>query len=167
MRGVPGLAARHQGPIELLPDKLMCEWIVAQDRWSGDTIDDLADHIFFGNTRKSVADQPGVSFDFNIAGRERRLAVHTHELDVKGNVKRRRRDADNFHRGTIRCRASVPHLSQRRLWRPRLRASAGVAYGGRAPHSGCLQLAANLFYLRTERRESPSDRDAACYSRIT
>ena len=54
--GIAGLAARHQRPIELVPDALMGERIVAEDGRPDDAVDDLRDHILFGDAGEAVAD---------------------------------------------------------------------------------------------------------------
>src|SRR5207247_2187227 len=97
MRGVAGLAARHQGPVELVPDALVGERIVADDGRAGDAVDDLGDHVLFGDAGEAVADQSVVGLDLDVAGRERGLAIDADKLDVQWDVEGRRGDARDFH----------------------------------------------------------------------
>ena len=91
MRRVAGLAARHQRPVELVPDALVRERIVADDRGAGDAVDDLGDHVLFGDAGQAVTDETVVGLDLDVAGRKRGLAVDADELDVQRHVERRRR----------------------------------------------------------------------------
>ncbi len=70
MRGVAGLPARHRRPVDLLPDALMQQRIVADQVRRDHTIHHLRDDIFLGDGRETMADNAGVGFDLDIAGRE-------------------------------------------------------------------------------------------------
>jgi hypothetical protein len=97
VRGITGLPARHQCPVELVPDALMRQRIVAQDRRPRDAIDDLGDHILFGDGGEAVAGKPLIGLDLYQAAGERRPAIGADELDVQRDVERRRRDAGDLH----------------------------------------------------------------------
>ena len=77
MRGIAGLAARHQRPIELVPDALMRQRIVAEDRRPGDAVDDLRDHVLFGDAGEAVADQAVVGLDLDDGSRRATSCVST------------------------------------------------------------------------------------------
>ena len=74
MRGIAGLAARHQHPVELVPDALVRKRIVADDRGPGDAVDDLRDHVLFGDAGQAVAGQAAVGLNLDMAAGERGLS---------------------------------------------------------------------------------------------
>ena len=66
-----------------------------------DAVDDLRDHIFFGDAGEAVADQAVIGLDLDVATRERRLAIDADEIDAERDVERNRGDARDLHDAEI------------------------------------------------------------------
>jgi hypothetical protein len=99
VRGIAGLTARHDGPVDLLPDAFGEQRIVADEVRRDHTVDHLRDHVLFGDGRQSVTDDAGVGLDLDIAGGQRGFPVDAHQRDVQRNIQRRCGDAGDFHSG--------------------------------------------------------------------
>jgi hypothetical protein len=91
------LAPRCQCPIELVPDRLAGQRIIALDRRRDDAVHDLGDHGFTGNRRQTVANNAGIGCDLHETALERRFPLDARQRDLQRDVERRRRDTDNFH----------------------------------------------------------------------
>ena len=109
LRAEPGLPARGQGPIKLVPDQLVRQRIVALDRWRDDPVDDLGDDRLAGDRAQTMADDAGIGLDLDEAAFERRIALDAGKLDVQRDVEGRRGDARDFHvtNGTARSCAKL------------------------------------------------------------
>ena len=108
VRPIAGLTARQQRPIELVPDALMRERIIANDRRTGDLLDDISDHGLLRDGGEAVTDEPGIGLDLDQASAQRGRARGADHADVERNVNRRCGDACDFHGccGPLRGRAS-------------------------------------------------------------
>src|ERR1700755_1571500 len=68
-----GLAPWRQCPIELVPDRLAGQRIIALDRRRDDAVHDLCDHGFTGDRRQTVANNAAIGFDLHETALERRF----------------------------------------------------------------------------------------------
>jgi hypothetical protein len=118
LRAEAGLPARHQGPIELVPDALVRQRVVALDRRGDDPVDDLGNDRLPRDRRQTVADDVLIGLDLDEAGLERGFPFEACERDLQRDVEGGGGDASNSHGRrylTTNWRAcATPHSRWRR-----------------------------------------------------